>query len=111
MPNVVETIDHSYAVPTINDQSKNRQQEQKHSSPVIKKKKKKIDEGVLDENEIVEIVDKLKLTFSVNKETGETVASVEDGKTKKSRDIEFSEVSKASENILERRGIVFDKRA
>ena len=109
----VENVQRGFAIVPVGEHTNEKNEQRKRQNQKkVKTVTRKPEESnfPLSENAGM-ILDNMNLKFSFNKETGETEVSVENGATRVSREVQFDEVTKANEQVFERRGIVFDKRA
>ena len=109
---VVDTVQRGFAILPTDGQTNAKKD--KHNRDERKSPQKNVRKSEQDSPEqtiVAPVPDNLNLTFSYNKETGETETSLLNGETRFLREVQFDEVAKANEQVYERRGIVFDKKA
>ncbi len=109
----IESIQRSFALLPIDDNSRDHNGEKKNFENSRKRnvqKKSSVKEYIRTEQEEVAVHDNMKLSFAINRNTGETGAILFDSNSNTSRMANFGEVTKASEKVFDRTGIVFDKR-
>ncbi|MEK7263009.1 MAG: flagellar protein FlaG [Bacteroidota bacterium] len=112
---VVESIERKYSIVPVNENNGDngrQKKEEKKSKSQRNTKTSNIVEAtpstVSDYNGFIK--ENVSLLFSLDKSTGETEAYVVDKSNNTIRSIDFDDVTKASEKIYERRGVIFDKR-
>ena len=113
MADRIENIQKSFALLPVYENSKERNEERKRFNDNRRQgfqRRRNFADVSAIQHESISVSDNMKLSFSVNKETGETGAIVFNSKENTSRSADFGEVTKASEQVFSRSGIVFDKR-
>jgi hypothetical protein len=109
----VESIEKNYLLYPVDGHNaqRNRQHDNKQENPHRKRKEIISIESEQKTNEIVDSSNtNVTLLFGVDKISGEAEALLFDKNNNTSRSINFEEVTRANDNIIERRGIIFDKR-
>jgi hypothetical protein len=109
----VESIEKNYLLFPVDERNtqRNRQHNNRQEKPHRKKKEIISLESEQKTNEIVDISNtSVTLLFGLDKISGEAEALLFDKNNNTSRSINFEEVTRANDNIIERRGIIFDKR-
>jgi|GEM_PF-1566238 hypothetical protein len=115
MPRQVDGVEAYYGVVSIGEnthENARHSKREKHQRKKTQSNFSKRSSADTSKKEVyADVMRNMKLTFSFDEETGNSRAEVENADTKVSRTLEFEEVTKASEHLFERRGVVFDQRA
>ncbi|MBM4166374.1 MAG: hypothetical protein FJ218_05600 [Ignavibacteria bacterium] len=116
MPRQVDGVEAYHGVVSIGENTRENAKQSKREKNQRRKtqnnfSKRSSSAGTSNKEVYAEVMKNMKLSFSFEEETGNSKAELENTDTKVSRTLEFEEVTKASENLFERRGVVFDKRA